>query len=528
MGLLDRLTARYGHTDPSLEFIADSQGLGFSFAEADWKGLSAGAGSRLAQHQYVTMQLLLEQGLAEQIRRGFYMNAADVVRLDPTTRDTLLLPEPWPGAMLASTYGETRKPDYQIQLALIGTDGQRITNYRMEGPILVVSAQERFLPDAAQWQAIASVEQHSAIESEKRDEYVNLRAVHGLLDAQAQGADVRIVGFDELELVSPSDVTVSVTDRENGDLILTPSFGVPIDPNMINERLGQLGASPETGSLRIGNQIVLLDAPRMQAVQEVVASRRISRKDRTRFLENPTAWLNASLVDLDLGFSFRVRGAGPLRHAYFGETDDSGTGWFESTPPGGKAPQEPIPVATGAIPGLIRNRDDLIRLEQRIGDAIAAGADTVAFKDKLIDISDPAAVRKAMESAADDLQSGPEPDAAEPEDATGDPAVLDIKEYDETLDDVLFSIEPPPPHLRSSADVDFRDYKRTPYPHQEDGIRWLLAVAQEHWCEGIDRVPHRGAMLADDMGLGKTYMSLVFLKEYLATQPEASGPVLPL
>src|SRR5690606_24165611 len=51
------------------------------------------------------------------------------------------------------------------------------------------------------------------------------------------------------------------------------------------------------------------------------------------------------------------------------------------------------------------------------------------------------------------------------------------------------------------VDVDFEKYKkmdsknRTPYKHQEEGIKFLLS--------------RNGCILADDMGLGKTYMSIV-------------------
>src|SRR5690606_30233937 len=52
--------------------------------------------------------------------------------------------------------------------------------------------------------------------------------------------------------------------------------------------------------------------------------------------------------------------------------------------------------------------------------------------------------------------------------------------------------------------------KRLPYPHQEEGIRWLLAHLAR--CRKIGE--DGGALLADDMGLGKSYMTLVAIAEW--------------
>ena len=87
--------------------------------------------------------------------------------------------------------------------------------------------------------------------------------------------------------------------------------------------------------------------------------------------------------------------------------------------------------------------------------------------------------------------------------------------------------------------LDFSEYPRSPLPHQEKAVRWLLGNAQraqtreklENNAEGYGA----GALLADDMGLGKTYSTLIFISEWLElwrkiteSQPPATLVVAPL
>ncbi|MEX7220502.1 SNF2-related protein, partial [Pseudomonas aeruginosa] len=64
---------------------------------------------------------------------------------------------------------------------------------------------------------------------------------------------------------------------------------------------------------------------------------------------------------------------------------------------------------------------------------------------------------------------------------------------------------------------DWSAYAREPFPHQREGIEWMLKLmgaALQDETDDLYRL--QGGLLADDMGLGKTYMSLVAVGEYLA------------
>ncbi|MCG9776469.1 SNF2-related protein, partial [Vibrio diabolicus] len=54
------------------------------------------------------------------------------------------------------------------------------------------------------------------------------------------------------------------------------------------------------------------------------------------------------------------------------------------------------------------------------------------------------------------------------------------------------------------GELNWENHKRTPFPHQDIGVRWILGVEQK----GSSDSKISGALLADDMGLGKTFMAL--------------------
>ncbi|MEN1417386.1 SNF2-related protein, partial [Pseudomonas aeruginosa] len=76
---------------------------------------------------------------------------------------------------------------------------------------------------------------------------------------------------------------------------------------------------------------------------------------------------------------------------------------------------------------------------------------------------------------------------------------------------------------------DWSAYAREPFPHQREGIEWMLKLmgaALQDETDDLYRL--QGGLLADDMGLGKTYMSLVAVGEYLASQRAADKPQKPV
>ncbi len=59
----------------------------------------------------------------------------------------------------------------------------------------------------------------------------------------------------------------------------------------------------------------------MEGICEVLGNKRIPAERVAEFIALPNAFLDAALVNLDVGFSVRVAGIGKLQHMDFGSLD---------------------------------------------------------------------------------------------------------------------------------------------------------------------------------------------------------------
>ena len=113
--------------------------------------------------------------------------------------------------------------------------------------------------------------------------------------------------FKQLTISQPEKVGVTAVEQSDGSLLLIPSYGTGTNPTDIDDRLGQLTGIAGQGTLRVRNQIIILDEKRLQATHEILTNRRIPRSQVKAFLKTPSAFLDAALIDLDTGFSLRVQ-----------------------------------------------------------------------------------------------------------------------------------------------------------------------------------------------------------------------------
>lgn len=528
LAFFEELIARLGGRSPDIHINSDFDGIGVELDSLDWNKAENGSADELTTHRFLSMRLLLESGEASPIKNGIYLPSANAVRLEQDERNLFSLPSGWPFAFALDVEGTTPSTKFEPQLFLIDGLGNRIANYEIDGPLVYLSTSERFLPDPGQFLLFDAIRRHHSLDEDERSEYENLRVIVAARSAKEAGVDVKLPAFESLELIEPTKVGVSIETQEDGSLVLSPSFGCQLDQSLINGRLQQLEGEAATGSLRVGKTIVLLDESRKHAAREILANRKISADQKASFLNNPTAWLDASMIDLDNGFSVRVLGAGPLKLAYFGETEESGISWFErpsSDRNQGQQSQDLLPA--DALVDLIDDADELAALQKKITHGIEAAADAVRFKGKEFDISDAAAISKAVEAIEERLALSDKGESLSefdpPPEIEEEPTIIEIETHDESITSGGL---PKPENLSFTSEIDFRKYRRQPYPHQEVAIRWLLALAQSaidgDGAEG-------GALLADDMGLGKTFSAIVFLSEFLAhleESEESVGPVL--
>lgn len=484
----------------------DSEGVNFIFTDKQTEKIRSGQSDDLLMHQYIALRMLVEQGEAEDLPNGVLVPSPVVVQLDENTRVLLGLPDLWSGNLNANIKGKTGSSSFRVELTAANEDGAFTHGYSVEGPIISFSPKKRYLLHPSHLLIFSAHDRHA---KSGKTEYDNLSLVFSLQTAQEMGASISLGHFEKLNIRAPESITVEAELDESGRLILTPQMGQTASHERIQRVLGQL-SSDATTSLRVDHEIILFDEKRLSAVREVLRNRVISKGKVDAFLKNPTAFIDASLVDLDLGFSARVKGAARFRHAYFGETDESGIDWF-----GTKFASTEI-FSPKKLSEVISDKDQLSEFREELEKALETGAQEVGFGGQVFDVSDVEHVTSVLTEIERDLcesdVSGPIEDELDNDLIDGgddnedeevpEPTVVDIQLNDEDLETPSATLDLAIKDVLIGEErLDWRNYCREPFPHQVLGIRWILGLA-------LDSKGPGGGLLADDMGLGKTFMSL--------------------
>jgi len=103
MGLKDVLKRLIGSTEAELIYADGfqqapySQGISFIVNLNDLELLNQGKGAPTLKLQFIALKMLLEEGLASEIRNGFHLTSEVVVALDDDNAEILNLPSqiPW-------------------------------------------------------------------------------------------------------------------------------------------------------------------------------------------------------------------------------------------------------------------------------------------------------------------------------------------------------------------------------------------------------------------------------------------------
>jgi SNF2 family DNA or RNA helicase len=511
-----------GQSETRFDQFIDSEGVNFICPKKVFDQCASGCGGGWMLHQFACLKILEEQGIAERLPNGFVVASEHVVNFDDDAKAMLDLPQPFEGKFKTKVRGETTRASFSVGITPTRADEQEEPVYTLKGPMLSFSSREQYLLTPEQFSAFEAVGKHEELTVDEKTETVNLRLIYRLQQSRAEGMPIELAHFDKIDVFSPEKVGVSATQQSDGSMLLTPSFGSGANPDAIHNRLGQVQGDGQASSLRVGEQIILLDEKRLSAANEIIENRHIPSNQVEAFLKSPSAFLDAALVDLDLGFSVRVKGATKFKFIPIGETDASGIHWFKD---------EAAPSTPGLIPKLVKSEEDMAALEEIICEAEKQGAEEISFDGAAIDISDKPALAKALNKAkeqllepmveVDDLTSD-----TKGEDGTEERATVDIDEI-ETIDDDIRELASIAPY---SGELDLSNLKRQPFPHQDEGIRWMLGLALQALSSDHSKVDRlQGGLMADDMGLGKTFMSLVALDQYynhLKKENETLKPVL--
>ena len=356
----------------------DSEGINFVLKHEQSEKIRSGQANDLLIHQFVALRMLVEQGEAEELPNGVMIPSEIAVHLNEDIRLLFDLPETWKGELQADIKGTTGSVSFQINLKAADDGGSPTYGFSVEGPIISFSPEKHYLLSPPHLLIFSALERH---QKSSKTEYDDLSLIFALQQAQEKGASISLGHFRRLKIRAPESITVEAELDEVGCLILTPQMGQAASHERIQRVLGQL-STEAAASLRVDDEIILFDEPRLAAVREILRNRVIAKHKINAFLKNPTAFIDASLVDLDLGFSARVKGATRFRHAYFGETDEPGIDWF------GKkfAPAEILPPKK--LGEVIIDNDQLKIFREELEKARKTGAQEMEFCGKVFDVSD--------------------------------------------------------------------------------------------------------------------------------------------
>ena len=485
-------------------FTVDVNAFGLNFTSDQIENCKRGAANEILQHQFITLKMLVEEGAAIEAPNGFHIPKEDAVRLGSVERYVLQLPSPWIGEFRIEFKGTTPHPTFAPSLELVHPSGDRIRRYDINGPYVYLTDSEIYLPNTAQWELFDAIVEHAALKPDEKTEAANLLTIKRLQSAKNAGVEVNLEQFEKLEVEKPEKIGVGIIQQDNGDLELVPTFQSGESPADTKERLGQLShGGPSV--MRIKDSIVVLDDDRMQAVNEILSNKRIPAEQVRQFLSAPGAFLDGSMVDLDLGFSIRVKGATIFQTAYFGETDASSTDWA-----GYSGLTNPPVMPLSDAPFVIKTEKELEELKLAVQESHDQGRKTATCgKHEFLLLS-----REEDEKSVNAIRIEDQPtdqsgatNRRQTDDTTEETqtVVVDIDLMDEqceieTTDDASdLSLYNDPFELTNCI--------RTPFDYQNVGIRWVLGLAN-NCASAKSNETLIGGLLADDMGLGKTFMSL--------------------
>lgn len=519
MSVMDFIN-KYISSDKS-DFITWSvdphEGLDFKIADHILHKAEMGTVDNIKfEFQYSFLKMLLEQGLAVKNRNGFTIASEFVPALEENFFELFGLPPKYPGKFVTLIEGNTGQAAFSVALDAHLNDGSIKSNIKLFGPFLKISETEIFRLTPAEWRAIDAIDKHLSLESEQRSEYENNWLLFQLQTSKKLGMNIDLSHFNKLTLIQPEKIGLSIEELNNGDLSITPSFGSGINIEDIKSRLGQVNSTKDDCILRVKDQFVLLDKERLVATHEILSNKLISKSQKASFLKSPTAYLNAALIDLDTGFSLRAHGAEKFTHLYFGEVEESGIDWFGKYNEGAK----PIDHIFSAV----LTDDQFVEIKEKINHARINGSSQIVFEDNIFDVSDEEKVIEVLGKVENNIKTRSDDDLLDGEikpvasTEKTERAVIAIDHNDDSED---FTVSASISDVNISAETYSKDnLKRQPYPHQEEGIRWLLA----HF---MTEKSNAGALLADDMGLGKTFMILVAISELIRRRKKQDVTVKP-
>ncbi|MBW7877455.1 MAG: DEAD/DEAH box helicase [Candidatus Cloacimonetes bacterium] len=471
--------------------------------------IRGGTISELLLLQFTYLRQLEEEGLARRVVGGFSLTPQVVANSDSKFRALFNFRSNDSQEFDVSFNSQTNSVDFSIELKPILPEVGAWPHFRIVGAEFQIGSfvgdkftvriQSSFIMNPIQFLVLNTIQLHQRLPLEEKSEAQNLLAIHSLQGAVSKGFKADLAHFKSLEIEVPDTIGLSGIIDEAGDLSLVPSFNSnKLEAQKLVKRKGQFNNNKSSGSVRIDSRIVVLTEKTMRAVQEILAINRIPRDKVEQFLKSPAAYIDATQVDLESGFSELVIGACRYQKIPLGELENSGISWFENLR---------FPQNLQTVLNQIQDIEEFDEAIENVKDAASKDLKHTLIKGIPVGIEQPEMVIQAIEHAKDNLRKKTSVSSASQK--LDEKAAIEVKEINQSIPQV---------ELREVL-WDKRGLKREPLEHQTQGVNWLTSLMESR---------AGGALLADDMGLGKTYQALLAIRYFLSKDTKTRADIRPV
>jgi hypothetical protein len=161
----------------------DSTGLILFTEPAVMKQLRLGQGHPTQLMQTIVLQMLQEQGAADELPNGYRLPSEVVASMDDDQADILQLPPVFHGSFNTRITGHTRKSSFDVQVDAV-LDGEEYP-FQRKGPYITLGGDNFYRLTPAELIALQALDNHQALSPERRNESENLRLM-ALLQVSAR------------------------------------------------------------------------------------------------------------------------------------------------------------------------------------------------------------------------------------------------------------------------------------------------------------------------------------------------------
>lgn len=512
----------------------------FTAPEDVFVRMVAGSAEKTAQYQYFILEMLADEGHAEAIHGGFQMQAEAISRLEFEDAQLLGLPPVFTGVIQTKVSGWTASSNFEIDVAL-RLSGSHPEAPKRRGPAIKVAG-ETFRASVPLLRALRALEEHRATPAERRQEIENIKLVARIQEAQRiaeesndpaerdANFDINLGALDSFITRTPEKIGLMVDEGPNGSLKISPDIGAAVSPDLLESRWHQLDTAarthptdcpptrvaPQEAVLRVENTLTYLQPQQMEAIAEIRERPVIPADEVQQFLESPGSYYDPDLVDLDLKLGVHVKGLGVVTPVSFQDAIDNGIDWFWKLD--AVAPPE-------ELSSMAKNLQEHESLEQAIEDVWELGEKTISTHGMLVDVSDETRVNQALWMSKERIA---EAGSVAQDEAAREDKKITVGMHVTHDEGSATSMQARAEAARPLRPVNSGSLRRTPLPHQIEGIEWLAGLMQNAFAgQAAEDSALKGGLLADDMGLGKTYTILASMRELLAYQESVEAQLLP-